>query len=177
MTKFIISLLIVSLFCGCSFPARKDINHLLNTKIEQIEIEVEDIPELIIVERLNYYLTPLILGIFSGVLLIALNLRVIGLSILLASTTCIVLIVTLAAYFKLIAIIGIVVLLAGIYFLGRKIYFKNKMEKELVKSVEESKKYISKEDKELLKEKLDKGQSEYTKANVKVIKDKLGEKK
>lgn len=177
MSKLFITLAIIIFFfitignISCSFPSKKNINHLLMDKIEDVEVEVEDLGQLIIVKKISNLLTPLFFGMFVGVLLIVLGLRIIGLSVLLSSITCIILIIMMSVYLKLIAVIGIVVLLIGIFFLGKNYYDNYRFKREMVNSVEEAKLFVKEEDRKILKTNLEMDQSDYTKKVVKGIKN------
>lgn len=164
----LLSIFFVGVMSGCSSPYKKNLDKMIGDKIENIE--AKDLPQLIVSQKINYFLFPLFLSLFVSIVLIVSGVRAIGFSILLASITCIVLIITMAVYLKLIAIVGICVLIAGIYILGKNIYNKTLSQRDLVSSVEISKRYISDVSKKKLKIALDKTQSSYTKAIVKEIK-------
>lgn len=177
MNNILMLILIVLIFFGasCSSPARKDINKTLETKmqdkIDNIDSENISLSEIVIIQKINYFLAPLVLGLFAGVLLLVSGVRVIGLSILAASVTCIVLVIMLATYMKLIALIGLGVLLIGIYFLGKNTIEEYRIKRDLVKSVEVAKKLLPKDNKKILKERLDSLQKKYTKKIVSKIKE------
>lgn len=171
MSKFIL-LLIVLLFISSCSSMHKTVEEEIK---DSIKVSIKEIPvkELIIVEKTNYLLSPLFVALFTGVVLLSLGIRTIGVGIIAASIVCIVLIITLSLYTKIIALIGIGVLITGLIFLGKKIYDQNKFEKEMINSVEIAKDIMTDEEKEELKIELDIEQSDKTQEIVKKIKGEI----
>ena len=73
---------------------------------------------------------------FLGIVIIFLGLKKIGLGLVLSAIISITLILGLSIYTKYVALIGLLCILIGIYFLGKEILNKNRFEKDLIKTVE-----------------------------------------
>lgn len=174
MNKLFLLLLITLFFFGCSSPLKKDINKMLDVKVEESikNLQPKDLTQVMITSRLNYLLIPLFIGLFSGIFLVVSGMRMIGFSILLASVACIVVIVTMAVYLQLIAVIGVGAMVVGTYFLGKDVYDKRILQRDLVNSVEIVKRLVPAKDKKALKKDLNIAQSTYTQKIVKEIKNK-----
>lgn len=173
---FILLFIIILFTTGCSSPQKKldkNINGILLKNVEkQIEEKSVKIGQLIIFQKLVSYIGIFIFAIFISIIIIFLGARVIGLSILTGSVVCISLILGLSLYTKYVAIIGILCILAGIYFLGKELFNKTIFERDLVSTVEIAKSKISSIDKTSLKKSFENIQSKNTKKIVKKIKNK-----
>ena len=164
---FIISLLVIG---GCSSPQSielLDINSIIKDQLESKELQVS---ELLINQKVMSFLGIFIGSIFIGIIIIFLGLKKVGISLVISAMVCISLILGLSLYTKYVALIGMLSILVGIYFLGKEIMNKNRFEKEIINSVEVVKNHASETDKIKFKEKLDKIQSMTTKKKVKSIK-------
>lgn len=167
------------LLCGsCNNSAKKNVGDINKTVITQVEegvkkgIESGDISiqELMISQKLVYFLAPLVLALFVSIILVFLGVRLVGLGILVSSITCIILVVALSIHIQIVGVVGIFVLLAGIYFLGREIHNQSILKKDLYNSVEVSKLLLPAEKREVLKKSLNRIQSENTQNIVKDLK-------
>lgn len=169
MIKSFIILIVLLLFVfGCNSifsTVQKDVKDTIKERIKEIPVK-----ELIIVSKTNYLLSPLVVALFTGIILLALGVRTIGVGVIIASVICIVLLLMITLYTKIIALIGILVLVIGIVFLFKKLYDNNIFGKEMIKTIEKAKNYISEENKEKLKVELDEEQSKETKKIVSKIK-------
>ena len=164
-------------FAGCnSIPIKTapDIPTTISKKIEDTPIKETSIQELMISQKLVYFLAPLVLSLFSSIVLVFLGNRLVGLGILVSSITCIILVISLATYMKLVAILGLIILLIGIYFLFREIYNKSKTQDELVHSMTIAKTLIDEQKRDILKKTLNDIQNKNTQKVVKIIKGKNG---
>lgn len=168
--------IIILLITGCSSPQQKlnnNINDIISKNLEkQIEEKDVKIEQLVIFQKLISYLGIFVLAIFVGIIIIFLGARLIGIGILTSGIVCITLILGLSLYTKYVAIIGILCILIGIYFLIKEIYNKVIFEKDLVSTVELAKSKISPVDKISLKKSLNNMQSKNTKKMVRKIKNK-----
>lgn len=176
MHKIILLLLLITLLffaASCSSPAKKDLNKMLDIKLEQgiKNVEIKDLGQLVIVQNTYRLLTPLFLALFAGIILVVSGVRAIGFGVVVASLTCITLIITMAVYMKVIALVGIGVFVVGIYFLGKSIYDNHITKRDLVNSTQLVKRYVSEDDKKELKVALTKIQSKHTQKIVREIKN------
>jgi hypothetical protein len=132
--KNTIVVIIVSIFLlmgcsGCTSLPRKNINiektiavqvdEAIKNKIESGELSVQ---EILITQKIVYFVAPLVLALFTSIILIFLGVRLVGLGILVSSVTCLFVILGLSLYMKYVAIVGVVVLLVAVYLLGREIF-------------------------------------------------------
>lgn len=179
MNKIILIIMAIFLFfagsigtigCSSQLEKPKDIKSALVTKIGEANVEDTSVAELMISQKMVWFMAPLVLALFASIILIFLGARLIGLGVLISSITCIIVVVAMSVYMELVAIIGIIVLLVGIYFLFREISRKSITEKDMFNSVEMAKTLISDENKEKLKKTLNNIQSKYTRETVSKIK-------
>lgn len=168
---FIVTLLLFVSSCG---SVRKEVKKSIE---DSIETSIKEIPvkELIIINKTNYLLSPLVLALFTGVILVAVGVRVIGIGVIISSLICITLLISLALYSKIIGAIGLVVLVCAIIILFKKLYDKNIFGKEMITSINTSKKIMTDEQRAKLKIELNKDQSKGTKKIVKNLKGKSNE--
>lgn len=171
MVKILILLMTILLFVSSCAITSKDVNSLVKKNIEE---SIKEIPvkELIIANKSNNLVTPLVIALFVGVVLLATGVRTIGIGVIVASITCIILMITVTIFTKTIAVIGVLVLVVSIIFLAKRLWDNKIFEKEMIKSVEKAKTYISGENREKLKIELNKEQSKETKKIVKKLKGK-----
>lgn len=148
----------------------KKIETTIAKKIEDAQVKSTSVSELMISQKIVLLVSPLVLAVFVSIPMIFMGARLIGLGILVSAITCLVLVVTMATYMELVSIIGIAVLIIGIFFLFREIYKKNLFSKQLVKSVETAKGLLDEDEKGILKGSLLELQSDFTKNVVKNIK-------
>lgn len=168
--SFIISLFIIG---GCSSPKPLEPPDLINSIIKnQLENKELQISELLVNQKVISFLGVFIGVIFVGIIIIFLGLKKVGLALVLSAITCISLILGLSLYTKYIALIGLISILLGIYFLGKEIINKNKFETDLVATVELAKNKISSANKLIFKKELDNLQNKNTKKKISKIKKK-----
>ena len=175
-TILFILLLVILFTTGCASPQQKlnsNINDTISKNLEkQLEEKDVKIEQLVIFQKLISYLGIFILAIFVSIIIIFLGARLIGIGILTSAIVCITLILGLSLYTKYVAIIGILCILIGIYFLIKEIYNKTIFERDLVSTVEFAKNKVSPISKASLKKSFENIQSKNTKKIVKKIKNK-----
>jgi hypothetical protein len=173
MSKYLLIVIIfLTLLCGsCSNDYKKGIDDKINGALsKQIEDGTIELPELLVQNKLNIMLMPLVVGVFTGIVLTFSGIRVIGIGVITASVTCIILIVTMSLYMKYVAIIGLLVLLVGLFFLGKHLYESAMINRQLVGAVEAAKTLIPSEKIDILKKTLLNSQHKATKKLVSKIK-------
>ena len=156
--KLLILLFIISLFIngGCSSPQpieTPDINSIIKNQLESKELLIS---ELLVNQKVISFLGIFIFAIFVGIIIIFLGLKKVGIALVLSAIVSISIILGLSLYTKYVALIGLLSIVVGIYFLGKEIMNKNRFEKDLVKTVEIAKNKISSTNKISLKKTLDK---------------------
>lgn len=172
MRKLLITfLLLFALFAtSCQSLHRATKDKIGTTIAKKIMDGTIEIPELLVQQKMNWMITPLVVGLFTGIVLTFSGVRVIGLGVITASIACLILIITMSLYMKWVAAIGIVVLLVGVYFLGKTLYDNSIVKRDLVNSMETAKNLIPAEKKEILANTLDRIQSKFTQTIVKKLK-------
>ncbi len=172
--KSLILLFIISLFIigGCSSPQPiepPDLNSIIKEQLESKELKIS---ELLVNQKVTGFLGIFIFAIFIGLIIIFLGLKKVGIALVISAIVCISLILGISLYTKYIAIIGLLSILVGIYFLGKEIINKNKFETDLVATVELAKNKISSANKLIFKKELDNLQNKNTKKKISKIKKK-----
>jgi hypothetical protein len=162
----LLGVLLLAFICGCANTEQKMEKKIGDAYTKQVEKGDLSLAEYEISKKLVVLITPTVIGIGVGIVLIFCGLRIIGLGVLTASMTCMILIITLAMYMTLIAIIGVIVLLIAIFFLFKAIRDKDIATKDLVNSVTMVKTFVPEDKKGILKETLNDLQSKVTKKKV-----------
>ena len=164
-------MILVALFCSSCQNSHQSTSKKIGTIItQQTEDGTIELSELLVQQKLNWIVTPLILGLFIGIVLTFFGVRAIGLGVITASITCLVLILTLSLYLKWVALGGIVVLLIGFYFLGKALYDNIIVKRELYSATESAKLLLSAEKRKELSNSLKKVQTKATKNIVSKLK-------
>lgn len=171
MVKILILLMTILLFVSSCAITSKDVNSLVKKNIEE---SIKEIPvkELIVITKTNDIFTYSVVALFAGIVLLSLGVRTIGIGVIIASVVCIILLITISLYANIVGWIGVAILIIGIIFLAKRLWDNKIFEKEMIKSFEKAKTYISEEDKKKLKIELNKEQSKETKKIVKKLKGK-----
>lgn len=179
MRKYLLVFMITLLLCcsSCGIIPRKNIDiektiavqvdEKIQEKIDSGELTVQ---EVLITQKIVWFIAPLVLALFVSIILVFMGIRLVGLGVLVSSITCIIVIIAMSMYMKYVAIIGIIVLLVAIFYLGREIYNNNIRNKDFVSSVEIAKTMINDEQKQRLKKTLQNIQSKTTQLKVDKIK-------
>ena len=162
--------LLLGLLVGCNGQLKDTSAKITTTITEQIEKGVEKIPELMVHQKMNWMISPLILGAGAGVLLLFCGVRVIGIGVITASLSCLFLILTITVYMKWIALVGLIALLLGLFFVFKYVYDQHSVNKELVGSMTMAKSFIPAENKDKLKISLNNIQGKVTRNVVNKIK-------
>lgn len=171
MKYFLIVILFLTIFVGSCNHSITDVERKIDTSIKkQIKDGIVELPQLMFQQRMNWLISPLVLGVGAGVVLIFSGVRVIGIGVLVGSITSLLLLITLTMYMKYIAIIGIVILLVGLFYVGKMLYYRAIVNRELVASVEVAKILLPRNNKDILKKSLLNTQTKATKKVVSKIK-------
>ncbi|MCK4259874.1 MAG: hypothetical protein KAX49_12910 [Halanaerobiales bacterium] len=181
MNKILVLLILpLLLFIGsCHLSQASKVNKLNDTVIKKVEEQtIKDVEEgkltyqeLVISQRLVYFISPLILSTFVSIVLITLGSRLWGLGLLTSSLLCLILVIVMSMFLKALALAGGFVLIVALFFLFREIYHKSIFQRELVQSVTTAKEYINSNDKLRLAKVLDRNQSKTTKRIIKNLKE------
>lgn len=176
MKSLILTIMIlIAMFAGGCQSIQSKAKEKVKDKIETVVVKKFESGEMSyaeykVTEQITYMIIPLCVAVFAGGVLIFAGRIKIGLGLIVASISTIVLMFFLAVHLALLSWIGGVIIVIASYYLIKHQIAQNRFQLDAVKSVDRIKELVPVEHKEKLKVRLDKLQSNTTKSIVKKLK-------